>query len=533
MLDYLRIRNLALIADMELEFAPGMNVLTGETGAGKSFILKAINFLLGERMGVEMVRPGQEKALVEALFVQPEGELALRRELNGATGRSRIYINGNIGSQEAVRELRSTLIIHTGQHGQQRLLQPSFQAALIDGLLVRRDLLKERDTLLKGIRNAIARRDALKTRFKELAEQRELLELHLAEIDRVAPQPGEEERLEEIRNSLRESEQLRIRYESIQRLLHGEDTGLFDQLGQLEQLLGGIATINGEAAQALEATISFRQTVKEFARSLRSPALPVSNMDSEQLEARLYELARLKRKLHRTLPEILALRAEIAENLSLLDTCALDIHQIEKEQTALQDQLAALLVQLNPLRHEAAEKFAAKLEAELSSLGFSKYLRVITNFTPHEYFPGCAEDRVRLLWAPNPGQPARALDEIASGGELSRFMLAVTTMQRTHEETTLVFDEVDAGVGGITLNKVAEKLSALAEHRQVLLITHWPQLANRAARHFQVAKYVHDGETFTSCFPLEGAAKEAELARMAGIEQDIATASLSSGPDMS
>ena len=519
MLEYLHIRDLALIADMELEFAPGMNVLTGETGAGKSFILKALNFLMGERMGAEMVRSGKEKAQVEALFVRPKGELVLRRELNAQTGRSRLYINGNLGSQEAIRELRSSLIVHTSQHGQQRLLQPSFQAGLIDGVLNRPDLLEERDRLLRGIRNAIAKRDALRSRFRELGDRRELLEIHLSEIDKVAPEPGEEEHLENLRVQFRNSEQLRINYERIQQILRGEDVGLLDQLGHLEHALELIAQNDEEVASDLEATTAFRQTLGDLTRRLRRPALTLPDVDPEEVESRLFALAQLKRKLRRTLPEILSMRDEIAENLSFLDACALDIRQVEKEQKALQDQLATLFVQLNPLRREAAALFTKKLEAELSSLGFSKYLQVIADFKPHEYFPGCSEDRVRLLWAPNPGQPAQPLDRIASGGELSRFMLAVVSMQSTSEEATLIFDEVDAGVGGLTLNRVAEKLTDLAAHRQMLLITHWPQLASRAVRHFQVSKHVLPDETFTSCSRLEGAARDAELARMAGIEQ--------------
>ena len=522
MLEYLRIHDLALIADMELEFAPGMNVLTGETGAGKSFILKALNFLLGERMGTEMVRPGKEKALVEGLFVRDEGELILRRELNAETGRSRLYINGNLGSQDAIRELKNTLLVHTSQHGQQKLLQPSFQAALVDAEMDRPDILQERDRLLKGIRDAIIERDALHARFKELEERRDVLELHLAEIDKVSPQPGEEEYLEKIRGELRNVERLRTNYQRFQEILRGgENTGLLDQLGQLEHVLEQIVQDDETLLPDLEATSTFRQVIADLARRLRQPTVGSPEVDPEKLEARLFELAQLKRKLRRTLPEILSMREEIEKNLSFLDACTLDIRQVEKRQKALQNQLVELLETLNPIRRAAASRFTEKLKAELLTLGFPKYLQVIAEFKPHEYFPGCVEDRVRLLWAPNPGQPAQALDRIASGGELSRFMLAVVSMQHSKEDSTLIFDEVDAGVGGLTLNRVADRLAELALHRQMLLITHWPQLASRATRHFHVTKYVHSGETFTSCTPLEGDAKLAELARMSGIDKSV------------
>ncbi len=525
MLDYLRIRDLALISDMELEFAPGMNVLTGETGAGKSFILKALNFLLGDRMGPEMVRPGKEKALVEGLFARPEGDLILRRELSAETGRSRLYINGNLSSQDAVRELRSSLIVHTSQHGQQRLLHPAFQATLVDNEMNSPDLLLERDRLLKGIRDAIAERDSLHARFRELEEKRDLLEMHLAEIDKVAPQPGEEEELEKIRSEFRDVERTRANYERLQDVLRGgEETGLLDQLGHLERALELIVQDDETLLPDLESTAAFRQQIGDLSRRLRRPAASLSDMDPEKLEARLFELAQLKRKLRRSLPEILSMREEIEKNLSFLDACTLDIRQVEKKQKLLQNQLRSLLERLNPLRHEAASRFTKKLEAELSTLGFPKYLQVIAEFKSHEYFPGCAEDKVRLLWAPNPGQQAQALDRIASGGELSRFMLAVVSMQHSNENSTLIFDEVDAGVGGLTLNRVADRLAELASHRQMLLITHWPQLASRATRHFQVAKHVHSGETFTSCTRLEGNAKLTELARMSGVEDTSSNA---------
>ena len=162
--------------------------------------------------------------------------------------------------------------------------------------------------------------------------------------------------------------------------------------------------------------------------------------------------------------------------------------------------------------------FTQKLENELQGLGFSQYVRVIAEWSEVELFPGCMEDRVRLLWSPNPGQQPQPLDKIASGGELSRFMLAVVSVQEHDEEATLIFDEVDAGVGGLTLNKVAERLEALAQHRQMLLITHWPQLASRALRHFRVTKQVKDGKTFTQCLRLDEGERKTELARMAGIE---------------
>lgn len=520
MLEYLRIRDLALIADMELEFSPGLNVLTGETGAGKSFILKALNFLMGERLMADMVRPGKKKAQVEALFTLSDKEWILRRELNAETGRSRLYVNDNLSSQEFVKELRPSLLLHTSQHGQQRLLHPAFQMALVDQWLEDRSTLEQKNILVKELREIRAHQESLKARFHSLADRRELLEMHLKEIERIAPEPGEEEHLEALRAELRSSEHIRRAYERAKNILRGNETGFIEQLGQLEHILGSLveAEKDEELSTILEIVVSFRETCNELEQRLRHPPLFSADIDSEQIESRLFELSQLKRKLHRSLPEIFSLRTEIEENLSFLDACNLDIRQLDKQEKNLCSKLTDVLKTLTSQRRNAGTAFTHALEKELKGLGFSEHIRVIGEYTPYELYPGCEEERIRFLWSPNPGQPAQPLDRIASGGELSRFMLGVISIQRDYEDSTLVFDEVDAGVGGITLNRVAERLETLASKRQMLLITHWPQLASRAVRHFQVTKQINEGETFTLCYQLEGKDKEKELARMTGLE---------------
>ncbi len=518
-LEYLHIKNLALIVDMELEFGPGMNVLTGETGAGKSFILKALNFIMGERLGTDMIRPGAERAGVEALFTLPSGELVLRRELMAETGRSRLYINDHLSSQEPLRELRPSLMLHTSQHGQQKLLQQGYQAALVDDRINRPDLLSAKESVLQQLRKIRAERESLEQRARELSERRELLELHLKEIEKVNPEPGEEEHLEKLRSTLRDAERRKEHYEKAFAVLRGnEGPGLFELLHDLERELEVLSREDENMLGDLEAAGVFHRTLEDIERRLRRPPSLPDDMDPETIEARLYELAQLKRKLRRSLPEILSLRDEIQQNLSFLDACSLDIRQAARQEKKLTEELAGILAELNKERRAAGASFCTALEKELAGLGFSEHVRVGAVFTPHELLPGCTEDRIRLLWAPNPGQQAQPLDRIASGGELSRFLLAVVSLQANKEEATLIFDEVDAGVGGITLNRVADRLTELAERRQMILITHWPQLAARADRHFRVVKEVVDGKTFTSCTLLDDAQRKIELARMAGIE---------------
>lgn len=535
MLEYLRIRGLALIDDMELEFGDGMNALTGETGAGKSFILKAINFVLGDKLATDMVRPGRDKAQVEALFTHrnedgQEEELVLRRELSATSGRSHFFLNGALTSQDTVRALRPSLLFHVSQHGQQKLLQPAYQASLIDSFLPDPGIVEKKDALVRELKEVAEQRRRLLERMELLSEKRELLEMQQKEIEKVAPEEGEEERLELARTRIKSTERLRSQYEQgLELMLGGEGPGLGTTLGELERLLSALAHDDESFAPSLEALLNFQEEARELTRRFRSTPSTDLEYDPDELESRLYELAQLKRRLRRSIPEILKLQDEIRENLSFLDACGLDLHRLEKQERELSKKLHALLEECNLQRRDASARFCAALERELAGLGFSESVHVEPEAAPHELWPqvmdkvkvicpACIEDRYRLLWAPNPGMRPQPLDKIASGGELSRFLLAVVGVRSSGEDATLIFDEVDAGVGGITLNRVSDRLHALASRRQLLLITHWPQLAARAAQHFHVSKEVRVGETFTLCRPLDDEGRKAELKRMAGEE---------------
>lgn len=535
MLEYLRIRGLALIDDMELEFGSGMNALTGETGAGKSFILKAISFVLGDKLSTDMVRPGRDKAQVEALFTRrsdsgEEEEVVLRRELSAASGRSHFFLNGSLTSQDAVRALRPSLLFHVSQHGQQKLLQPAYQAALIDSFVADPSLIERKDALIRELKDVAAQRRRLLERMEVLSEKRELLEMQQKEIEKVAPEEGEEERLEQARVELRSSERIRVQYEQgLGLMLGGEGEGIAAQLGELERLLTALAHDDESFVPPLEALRDFQEEARELTRRFRTTPSLTCEYDADELESRLYELAQLKRRLRRSIPEILKLQEEISENLSFLDACGLDLHRLEKQERELAKKLHAILEECNAQRRDAASRFCTALERELAGLGFDERVHVEPEAAAVEVWPqvmdkvkaicpACVEERWRLLWAPNPGMRPQPLDKIASGGELSRFLLAVVGVQPTAEDAALIFDEVDAGVGGVTLNRVAERLHDLASRRQLLIITHWPQLASRAAQHFRVRKEVRGDETFTLCVPLDDAGRAAELKRMAGDE---------------
>jgi DNA repair protein RecN (Recombination protein N) len=533
MLELLRIRNLALIEDLELEFAPGMNVLTGETGAGKSFIINALNFLAGERLGPDPVRAGSEKTVVEAVFDLDGEEYILRRELTAAGGRSRIYINDRLAAQESVRELRPRLILHSGQHGQQKLLQPSFQAALPDVFMRRPELTEEKERLCAELARCAERLKTLDATRAALEDKRELLEYQRGEIEKVAPRPGEEEELEQRRAAARGRDAVAENAGRALAALHGDEgrNGVLQGLADLERSLDALAASGADFAPLAANAASARAAFRDMETTLRRAADGArQEEDCEALEARLYALAQLKRKLRRPLDAVLAMKQELTENLDFLDRCVLDRRNLEAEEQDLCAALAALLAELNPARREAAERLAAALEDELKRLGFSEHLRVSFEFSSRPLYGGRAdlhEHIPRIFWRPNPGQPAQPLDRIASGGELSRFLLAVVSLmgKNAQERPTLIFDEIDAGVGGTTLNRVADGLEKLAASRQMLLITHWPQLAARAERHFIVSKEVCDGNTYTLCRPAAPGDIPAELARMAGTEnpEDVPT----------
>ena len=540
MLELLRIRNLALIDDLELEFGPGLNVITGETGAGKSFILRALDFLLGEKLGVNLVRPGHEKARVEAVFADGENgsfaETVIRRELSAQSGRSRVWVNDELASQDSLKRLRSRLILHASQHSQQQLRLPSFHARLLDRFLEQPELVREKDRRLAALSALVDRQRELQERLRDLRERKDLLEYQRSEIAKVDPKPDEEEELEARKQVLRDQAQAQQHVDSAIELLCTPDTGLHDALGKLRKVVLNlenagspriseiVSEVKGEGSETAPMTVSDAEALLQFGEHLHDLERRLRGMartqtaqgELESIEARLWNLSQLKRKLKRPLEEIVRLKEEVDTNLSYLDASGLDLKQMERDIELARNDLAGTLAALDEDRRRTATDVGGRLGRDLRELFFSEHLKIEFTFVPLEIFPGLTEYRPRLLWAPNPGQPFQALEEIASGGELSRVLLAIIGLMADADNPTLIFDEVDAGIGGMTLNKVGDRLRGLAAVQQVLVITHWPQLAAQGDMHFQVRKEVVDGVTFTRCTALEGTAREEELRRMTG-----------------
>lgn len=525
MLELLRIRNLALIEDVELEFSPGLNTLTGETGAGKSFIMRAVDFLMGERMEAKLVRPGAEKASVEALFVLPEGETVIRRELSAETGRSRVFVNDTLSSQPTIRDMRTKLVIHTSQHGQQKLLSPGFQADILDSFLPDQSLLVDRNEKFAVVNDVLERKRLLLSKFDDIEKQRDFLEYQKKEIDAIDPQPGEEDGLEERKKVLMDRDRAGECLKNALDILHGE-IGLLDAMTLLTREMEIVSRLFNGFEDDQTAIEELRMMLHDLDSRLRKGPEEYNdddedNMTLDDIEKRLFELAKLKRKLRRGLDEIVNMKSEIDEQLSFLDAAALDLKALTAEEDEAAQALKGSLKKLNAARKKAAKMLAIRIVDELQDLGFSEHVQVHFEFDERDLYPGCVDMRGRLMWVPNPGQPPRRLEKIASGGELSRFLLALVTMKGDDDSNkdalpSLIFDEVDAGIGGLTLNSVGNKLRQLADRQQMLLITHWPQLAGKADRHFLIKKDVIDGETYTGCTRLEGNDLKAELSRMAG-----------------
>ncbi|MGL4722404.1 MAG: AAA family ATPase [Desulfovibrionaceae bacterium] len=515
MLEYLRIRNFGLIENIEMEFTDGLTVLTGESGAGKSFIIKALSFLMAQKFSSDIIRFGTEKSSVEAMFSTSQGELVLRREMLSSTGRSRFFINDTLSSKESILRLQNTLLLNTGQHSQQKLLQHSFQSQLLDTFINESNLLQEKDFLLQELRILHKKKMRIKEKFEQLTQRRDLLEYQQKEIELVSPIENEEEELEEIKRHYKTFEHITENIEKGYTLLHSHsEHSLLDQIENIHSII----IILARTEQDFEEDISIIENTilyfKELARKIQRPTPSLPKYDIESIEARLYQLAQLKRKLHRNLNEICLLKKEIEENLSFLDSCQLDIIHLNKEEEKLKEALSFCLNSLNTKRRDGAIILAEKIRNALLPLGFSEHCEVIFSFTSQEIWEQCFEDKARLVWCQNPGHPPMPLENIASGGELSRFLLAITNILSSSELPTLIFDEVDTGIGGNTLKSVALAIAALAEQRQILLITHWKQTAMHAKQHFLIKKHVTQETTVTAVTLLNKKQRVEELQRM-------------------
>jgi DNA repair protein RecN (Recombination protein N) len=525
MLRFLSIRNLAVIDRLDLEFEPGLNVLTGETGAGKSIIVGAVGLLVGGRASADLVRTGEDLASVEAVFEDASGEeLIVRREVSAQTGRSRAFLNGALASSPALREAAARLVDLHGQHEHQLLLDPAAHLDLLDAfaeLHPHRGRVAAAFTRWQQLRSE---RDRLATSDRDSARRTEFLQFQLEEIRRVAPQPSEDDDLTAARLVLGNADRLQRLCEDAYTFLYEGDNAALGALATVWKKLADLSAIDPQFQPYLAARDTVKPQLEDLAHFLRSysAAIDASPARLQEVEDRLAILERLKKKHGPTLADVIRTADELQQELDGIEHAGERAATIELELSTARAAYAGEADALSAARRAAALEFSSRLERSLADLAMSR-TRCEVRFAPDTGEAGWTErgsDVAEFYISPNPGEDLRPLARIASGGELSRIMLALKTLASTDEPgKTLIFDEVDAGIGGTVADIVGARLRTLGGHFQVLCITHLPQIAAYGSTHYGIAKTVKGGRTVTAVSRLTAREREDELARMiAGAE---------------
>lgn len=541
MLVELRIRDLAIIEHVTLPLAPGFNVLSGETGAGKSIIVGALGVLLGERASADLVRQGAQRAVVEGVFdvgQRPaivaalderglecdDGTLVLRREV--APGRARAWINGTPVTATVLGEIGALLVSVHGQHEAQTLLDAAAQRRWLDGAagtLALAQQVGEAHAAVRTAREAIAAR---KARQREAEQRADWLRHVVDEIDRAKLVPGEDAKLDDEARRLEHADELRTLATQVVSAVEGDgDEGLLSLLATVQRALGQLRRIDGGAEPLARLADDALYALEELGREATRYADGVE-LDPERLvevQARRDLVLRLMRKHGPTLDDVLRTAEAAQAELRLVDDAEDDLRRLHTELDAAQERFTALCAQLTTARRTHAQRLAGDVTAQLPALGLADGRFLVALPPRDEPGPTGAED-VEFRVAMNAGHEARPLARVASGGELSRVMLALARTQAAADAVpTLVFDEVDAGIGGKVGHQVGEALRALAATHQVFAITHLAQLAARAHHHIVVEKGTTAGVTTSDVRAVGGDDRVGEVARMLGGDGASAT----------
>lgn len=543
MLSALRIRNVAVVDAVEVGFDPGLTVVTGETGAGKSILVQSLLLALGGRASPEIVRAGADRAEIEALFDVrddpglrarlvamdlPHGDEIVVRRTIGAQGRSRATVDGALVTAAQLQALGQGLVDITSQHEHHSLSDPRSHLHTLDAWIAR-------PQLAAGVRDAIARaraaaaaREAFRTAAAEASERTDLLRFQLQEIAQVDPRDGELEALEEEVGRLRHSARLAELTARADATLSGRERSVCGELARIEaELQAGAALDPGLlplARQLGSARLELDDAAHELARYARR--LDRDPDAQARAEERLSALRRLVRR-HGSIDAARALRRTIEDQLARLDEADLHLDRLERDARAALETAGRLAEDLSRVRRERATALGRAIGDELADLGMGG-AQVRVEVTPLDPADGDVQwggarlgpdglDRVELLVAPNPGEPPRPLSRIASGGELSRALLATKrVLAGLGPVGTYVFDEVDTGVGGAVAEAIGRKLAQVARHHQVICVTHLPQIAAFGQAHLHVSKHAADDRTVSRVRTLSPADRVEELARMLG-----------------
>ncbi|HMG13238.1 MAG TPA: DNA repair protein RecN [Gemmatimonadaceae bacterium] len=534
MLTELRIKNFAIIEQVTLPLGEGFNVLSGETGAGKSIIVGALGLLLGERASADLIRSGAEKATVEGVFdvsnvkgiaaladergIEVEDDtLVLKREI-AANGRGRAWINGTTVSATVLAEIGRQLVNLHGQHDAQTLLDGESQRRILDafgGAESQAGLVRETYAELSGVRREIS---SLTSRRAEAEKRADYLRHVAKEIEDARLSPGEDTRLEDEARVLENADELRTLASSLSEVLSGEDASVLSQLGAAQRPLTAIERIDSSAARMQELFDAGFYALQELARSVEDYAGSV-DLDPARLgdvRQRRDRLFGLLKKYGPTLDNVIEAGRSARSELDLIDTAQFDLANLTARESDARRRLSAAAEQLSDMRLTAAKKLAKAVDALLPPLGMPDGHFSVSLIARDESTAEGAED-IEFRVALNVGHEDRPLARVASGGELSRVMLALKTiLARVDRVPTLIFDEVDAGIGGRVGLQVGDTLRRVAKEHQVFAISHLPQIAARAHHHIVVAKGAKGGVTTADITVLSGTSRVNEIARMLG-----------------
>ena len=542
MLSTLRIKNLALVSDLTLQLQPGCNVITGETGAGKSIIIGALNLLLGERADRTLLRAGCDSCAVEAVFdlrggrgvpprffeengLEPcvDYQLILKRVFTAA-GANRQFVNGSPTTLQVLATLGEKLVDMHGPHEHQSLLHPARQLDILDAFAGLAPLRERFAALLRQMRPLEEEKAKLIVDERTYAQQLDLLRFQVEEITSARLQPEEEERVEQDFKRAGNAARLLEFTQAALNLLGEQEDSLLRRAGELGRTLQALQRLDSAAAPLLDTHQQATTAWGELQSALRRYAdtIEVEPDRLRQLEERINLLHSLKRKYGATLAEVIAFGETAKKSLQSLEGRDAELARLNGALEKLRAELGKMGRELSTQRRRAIPKLSKAVMQQLHGLGFQQS-RFDADLRTGEDFTASGLDQIEFQFAPNAGEPARPLRAIASSGEMSRVMLALKTVLAEEDEIpVLVFDEIDANVGGETASAVGEKMARIGLQRQVICITHLAPVAASAATHFVVTKRAEDGRTVSEITLLDRAQRVQELSRMLGGQTEAA-----------
>jgi len=548
MITRLYVENFAIIDRIEVSFQPGFNVITGETGAGKSIVIEALGLALGERGNTDMIRTGMNRTIVECEVAISDGRqneirnilesedipaefpLILRRELRN-NGRSRAFINDTPCAVNVLKSVGDLVVDMHGQHEHQSLLNQDTHITFLDEYAGHQELLSEVQDRYNQWTKADAELRALKKKQRELSEKEDLYSFQLKEIRSVKPDPGELEDLEQERKILSNSQRIAELVQGLQQMLYEGESSVYDQLVMAEHNLRELAQIDESVAEYSEECNSATVTIKEIGNFLNQYGDDIESEPGRlnQIEERIVALRKLMKKYGPTLEDVITYQEKIGNLLDEFENFDSEIKRLAQRKTEAATALADACEKLHESRVKSAEQFSNSTEKILHNLGMEKSaFRVDVAYNlrdegaieidGHTVMPDTSgADTIEFYITTNPGEGEKPLAQIASGGEISRTMLAIKSVLAGKDNiSSVIFDEIDIGISGRISRVVAEQLQALAQFHQVICITHLPQIASMGDTHFVVGKHVEDERTQTEIRELDDEDRVEEIASLVG-----------------